>query len=82
MDNKDLYPLLDSIPQNRLPEVKVYLEGISLGKTNMDAYLDAAPYDDDEFSEEELASFEEAHQEYLRGETLSQEEIERRFDVA
>ena len=80
MNKLDLHRLIEKLPESQVPTVGTFL-GYVLEQHSGDAH-DRAPYDDDEFSDEELASFEEAHQEYLRGETLSQEEIERRFDVA
>lgn len=80
MDNKDLYPLLDAIPRNRLPEVKVYLEGISRS-SSMDAYLDSAPYDDEELSPESREAVRVALEESKRGEVYSREDIIREFDL-
>lgn len=80
MNKKDLYRLIDTIPQNRLPEVKVYLEGISRS-SSMDAYLDAAPYDDEELSPESREAVRIALEEAKRGEVFSREEIIKEFDL-
>lgn len=80
MDNTDLYPLLDAIPKSRLPEVKVYLEGISRS-SSMDAYLDAAPDDDEELSPESREAVKTALAEAKLGEVFTREEIIREFDL-
>lgn len=43
---------------------------------------DNAPLDDEEYSPEELESFQEAIEEHSRGETISHEEVRRRYNVA
>lgn len=75
MNYKDLYPLLQTIPENRLPEVKVYLERIGRGKTNMNAYLEAAPYEDEEISTEENAAVREAEADIVANGTISHQEL-------
>jgi predicted transcriptional regulator len=80
MNKTELYRLIDAIPQSRLPEVKVYLEGISRS-SSMDAYLDAAPYDDEELSPESRAAVKTALEEARRGEVFSREEIVKEFDL-
>lgn len=81
MNKLDLHRLIDKLPDSQVPTVGTFLGYVLEQHSGSGDAHDRASYDDEDFSEEELASLDEAHQEYLRGETFSQEEIKRRYDV-
>ncbi len=81
MNRLDLHRLIDKLPDSQIPTVGTFLGYVLEQHSGSNDEHDRALYDDEEFSEDELDSLEEAHQEYLRGEVLSQEEIEHRYGV-
>lgn len=81
MNHKDLYTLLKTIPEDRLPEVKIYLEGIKRS-SSMDSYLDAAPAADEELTPESREAIRVALEEAKRGDVYSREDIIREFDLS
>ena len=80
MNKLDLHRLVEKLDESQIPTVGTFIGYVLQHSGSGDAH-DQASYDDEDFSEEELASLDEAHQEYLRGEIFSQDEIERRYDV-
>ena len=84
MNKTDLYQLIEKLPESKIPTVGSFI-GYVLAQSSYEELLDEAhdnaPLDDEEYSEEELESFNEALEEYRRGETISHEEIKRRYNV-
>ncbi len=80
MNKLDLHKLIEKLPESQVPTVGTFL-GYVLEQHGSSDEHDRALYDDEEFSHDELSSLNDAHQEYLRGETFSQEEMERRYNV-
>lgn len=85
MNKLDLHRLIDKLPESKIPTVGSFI-GYVLSRSEYeelsDEAHDNAPLDDEEYSEEELESFQEALEEHRRGETISHEEIRRRYNVA
>jgi len=81
MNKVDLHRLIEKLPDSQIPTVGTFLGYVLEQHSGSSDPHDSAPYDDEEFSEEELTSFEEAHQEYQRGETFTLEEIKRKYNV-
>ena len=85
MNRLDLHKLIDRLPESKIPTVGSFV-GYVLSRSQYeelsDEVHDNAPLDDEEYSQEELESFQEAIEEYHRGETISHEEIKRRYNVA
>ena len=70
-----IHRLVDQLPEDALPAAERYLS--SLRDDPVVRKLVAAPLDDEPSTPEEDAGAEEAWQEYLRGETVSNEELRR-----
>lgn len=81
MNKLDLHKLIDRLPDSQIPTVGTFLGYVLEHHSERGDPHDLAGYDDEDYSDDELASLEEARQEYLRGETFSQEEIESRYEV-
>lgn len=85
MDDKtDLHQLIEKLPKSQVPTVRTFLGYVlahsSPEELSDDAH-DNAPYDDEDYPDDVIASLAEAHEEYQRGETFSLEEIELRYSV-
>jgi hypothetical protein len=79
---QELYRLIDDLPEQGLEEAHRYLA--ALKQANGDPFLAQlllAPEDDEPTTPEEDAGAEEAWQEYLRGETISSEELKRKYGL-
>jgi hypothetical protein len=81
MNKTELHRLVDELHESQIPSAGSYLSYIVEKQPGADPH-DSAPYDDEEYPEDLLESLDEAHEEYKRGETFSQDEIERRYGVA
>lgn len=76
MTREQLHVMLDSVPDDRLPDLQAALEPYA------DPVLVAilnAPEDDEPVTDEDIADLEATRQAYLRGETIPHEEIRREF---
>lgn len=74
----ELHQLVDSLTDDELMATKRYVEFLRSDYTDPMLWaLDTAPEDDEPTTPEEDAGAEEAWQEYLRGETVSLEEVKR-----
>lgn len=74
---KELYRLIDELPDSELHAAKRFLEYLrNMGDPMMQALMEA-PYDDEPTTPEEDEGAEEGWQEYLRGEAISAEEAKR-----
>jgi hypothetical protein len=79
---QELHDLVDEIPEQGLDEARRYLQ--ALKEANGDPFLAQlllAPEDDEPTTPEEDAGAAEAWQEYLRGESVSGEELKRRYGL-
>lgn len=76
MTRRDLYRLIDRLPESELPIVKAYLEGLERG-AKVSEYLDSCPYDDEELTDQELEQIDVGLEEVRRGDTVSLEEFKR-----
>lgn len=76
MNRRDLYHLIDRLPESELPTVKAYLEGLERG-AKMSDYLDSCPYDDEDLTDQELEGIDIGLEEARRGDTVSLEEFKR-----
>lgn len=74
MNKSDLYRLIDALPANRLPEVKVYLEGLER-RSSMDAYLSSAPEDDEDLTPSELEAIRQGLEQAQRGDIVSRDDV-------
>lgn len=74
----EMHELVDSLSDEELMAAKRYVEFLRSDYTDPLLWaLDTAPEDDEPTTPEEDAGAEEARQEYLRGETISLEELKR-----
>lgn len=79
---QELHELFEAIPDSGLEDAGRYLAALkqAYGDPFL-AHLLLAPEDDEPDTDEERAGADEAWQEYLRGETVSADEIKRRYGL-
>lgn len=74
----EMHDLVDSLSEEELVAAKRYVSFLRSGYTDPLLWaLDTAPEDDEPTTPEEDAGAKEAWQEYLRGETISLDEVKR-----
>jgi hypothetical protein len=76
-----LHQLIDQLPESTLREVIEYLDALRLYPDPVERALHLAPWDDEPETEEEQRAAKDAHEEWLRGEARSLEEVRREFGV-
>lgn len=86
MDRADLHKLVNKIPESEIPTAQAFLDFLILrsssGVDAVEKAFDEAPDDDEDYPEELLASIEQAREEAQRGETISHQEMKRRYGIA
>ena len=75
-----LHALVDGLPDSILAETVRYPNALRDGERLVLRAL-SAPFDDEELTEEEVASLDEADAEYARGEVYSLEEVKRELTL-
>ncbi len=85
MNKTYLHQLIEKLPESTLPTVGSFI-GYMLEQSSAeqisDETHDNAQLDDEDYSQEELESFQQGIEEFHRGETISHDEMKRRFNVA
>lgn len=81
MNKTELHRLVDELHESQIPTAGSYLSYIVEKQSGADPH-DNAQLDDEEYSQEELESFQEGIEEFRRGETISHDEMKRRLNVA
>jgi hypothetical protein len=72
MNKSDLYKLIDALPDSKLPVARAYLQGLKDGSGSFsDDFFDSAPYDEEKYTEEELAAIDRGTREAESGLTVS-----------
>jgi hypothetical protein len=76
--------LVEELPETEIPTAVAFLNFVThrAQQTPLDKILDAAPYDDEEYTEEELAAIDKGIREAEMGQTISfaQVKAELEFD--
>lgn len=69
MNKSDLYKLIDALPEKEIPTAAAFLSFVThqSKQTSTDDFFDSAPYDDEEYPEEELAIIDERIREAQSG---------------
>lgn len=75
----ELYKLVEELPETEIPTAVAFLSFVThrAQLTPLDRILDAAPYDDEELTEEELAGIKEGLEDIEAGRVYSLEEVEK-----
>lgn len=76
MTREQLHDILDSVPDERLPDAQAALEPFA--DPVLVAFL-RAPEDDEPTTADDVAALEATREAYRRGETIPHEEIRREF---
>ncbi len=79
---KDLYKLVDSLPEAEISAARRYLEYLrDLGSDPVLRAAHRAPVDDEEETPEEAAAVQEGREALARGEVVSDEELRRELGL-
>lgn len=72
MDRTELYKLIEELPETEIPTAIAFLSFVThrAQQTPLDRILDSAPYDDEEYTEEELAAIDRGFREAESGQTM------------
>lgn len=77
-DRHALHTLVDELPEPELSAARRFLEYLRQQPSDsLRLALDAAPFDDEPVTEDDLAAIREGVEEQVRGETVSHEEVKR-----
>lgn len=80
MNRTDLYKLIDTIPESKLPIVHAYLKGFRDGSSTLKV-LETAPDDDEPFTEAERIAVEKGRDQAARGEVFTLESVARELSL-
>lgn len=83
MNRTDINRLLDRTPESELPKIGSFISYVisESQKDPLEKFLDAAPYDDEELTPEELEGIEIGLEQIKRGEVVTREEIIGKLDL-
>jgi predicted transcriptional regulator len=72
MDRTDLQRLVEELPETEIPTVAAFVSFVThrAQQTPLDRILASAPYDDEEYTEEELAAIDKGIREAEMGQTI------------
>lgn len=72
MNRTDLHKLVDALPEKEIYTAAAFLSFVThrAQEISRDDFFDAAPYDEDEYTEEELAVIDERIKEAQGGQTI------------
>lgn len=76
-----LHRIVDQIPEEELHAARRYLEFLRSRPNRLPRALAEAPYDDEPDTPEEREGADEAWDEYLRGESVSLEDVKRELGL-
>lgn len=82
MERKDLYRIIDEIPEGELAGVRRYLKYVrDVGSDPVRYALENAPLDDEPETKEEREAAVRADDDFKNGRTLSMDELKRELDL-
>ena len=83
MKRADIDRLLDKTPESELPKIGSFIGYVisESQKDPLEKILEAAPYDDEELTSEDIEDIKTSLEQIQRGEVFSREEIIREFDL-
>ena len=72
MNRTDLHKLVDALPEKEIHTAAAFLSFVThrAQELSRDGFFDAAPYDEDEYTEEELTVIDERIKEAQGGQTI------------